>query len=369
MAKDQAKTILIIGTHMMSIYNHRLELIKKLLSLGYEVCIAAPEGEEADELVKLGCKIILMKVDTRGTNIQKDLRLIKDLHKIFKETHPDIILTFYTKTNIYGGILAKKMKIPYIENICGLGTSLVKDNYMGKFMKFLYKRALKKASFVFFQNKDNIKFITGQNIYNGPYTLLPGSGVSLSRYESLAYPKSSNIEFLFCSRILKEKGIEEYLSAARLIKKKYPDTVFHIAGPCDNSYTEIIQKNEDEGIIKYHGKLMDLHPLLAKTHCTVLPSYYPEGMANILLESAASCRPVITTGLPGCGETLDDNESGYIVKEKDVESLADAIEKFILLSSQEKEAMGLKGRKKMEREFDRDIVIDNYVSQIEKIIG
>lgn len=369
MASKSEYKILIIGSSMMSLYHHRLELIAKLLEQGYAVSVAAPAGGEEKDLEKLGVKFIDMPVDTRGTNVVKDLKLLRNLHKIFNSEKPDILLTFYTKTNIYGGIVAGFDGFPYIENICGLGTAIMKENVLGKLMRQLYKQALKKSSFVFFQNESNIAFINGNNIYRGVHDLLPGSGVSLERYTPQPYPKSEKTEFLFCSRILKEKGIDEYLAAAREVKKKYPDTVFHVSGPCDATYEQIIRENVEKGVIKYHGKLRDLHPLLKEIHCTVLPSYYPEGMANILLESSASARPIITTGLPGCAETVEDNVTGYVVKEKDVDSLVKAIEKFIELPWEEKEKMGIKGRHKMEREFDRRIVVDKYLDRIEKILS
>lgn len=363
------KKVLIIGTNMMNIYHHRLELIEALLSTGYEVIVAAPRGGEEKDLEKLGCRFIHMPVDNRGTSVKNDLGLIRNLAKIYKEEKPDVVLTFYTKTNIYGGIVAGWLKLPYIENVCGLGTSLSGKGMVSKIMKFLYTEALKKCSLVFFQNKHNIKFFTEENIYNGAYTLLPGSGVSLNRYKLLPYPIGNKIEFLFCSRILKEKGIDEYLSAAKEIKKKYPETIFHVAGPCDPSYKEIIEKAAEEGTIVYHGKIRELHPLMTKISCSILPSYYPEGTANILLESAASGRPIITTSLPGCGETVEDSITGFVVKEKNVQSLVEAIEKFIHISPSAKEKMGREGRRKMEQEFNRDIVINQYLKSIKDLVS
>lgn len=369
MSSKERKTILIIGTNMMNVYHHRLELIQALLKNNYEVVVAAPKGGEEKELEKIGCRFIDMPVDNRGTNIKRDLGLIKDLSRIYKEVNPDVVLTFYTKTNIYGGIVAGFKNIPYVENICGLGTSLARDNALSKIMRILYRQALRKARFVFFQNKSNQRFMEEKNIYHGAHDLLPGSGVSLKRYPVMPYPESNEVEFLFCSRILAEKGIDEYLQAASLIKKKYPNTKFHVVGPCEPEYKEKIGTLARDGEIEYHGKIQDLHPLMKRIHCSVLPSYYPEGMANILLESAASGRPIITTCLPGCGETVEDEVSGYVVKEKDYKDLADAMEKFILLSPSEKEKMGREGRKKMEREFDRDIVTHKYIRLIEDIVS
>lgn len=369
MSEIPVKSVLIIGTNMMNIYHHRLELIQKLLELNFKVTVAAPRGGEEKKLEKLGCHFIHMPVDNRGTNVKRDLGLIKDLSRVYKKVNPDVILTFYTKTNIYGGLVARWMKIPYIENICGLGTSLAGDGLLSKIMGAMYKEALKKSSFVFFQNKSNIKYITGRKIYNGSYDLLPGSGVSLNRYSLLPYPNTKKKEFLFCSRILKEKGIEEYIEAARVIKKKYPDTVFHVVGPCEPSQEAKMVDSIKKGDIVYHGKVMDLHPLMAKIHCCILPSYYPEGMANILLESAASGRPVITTGLPGCGETVEDNVTGFVMKEKDTDSLVRCIEKFLRLSHEEQETMGKAGRKKMEKEFDRSIVTQQYITIINNVVS
>lgn len=353
----------------MVIYHHRLELIKALLSQQYNVTVAAPKGGEEKELIKLGCQFINIPVDTRGKSLINDLRLIKNLIHIYKEVNPDIILTFYTKTNIYGGIVARYLNKSYIENICGLGSSLGSGSRIAKIMSRLYKEAIKRADLVFFQNEANRQFFLNKKLYSGKYKMLPGSGVSLERYKLLPYPESNNTEFLFVSRILKEKGFEEYVKAAYSIKKKYPETVFHVVGPCDAECKEMLDKAIEDGIVINHGKLFDIHGILKQIHCTVHPSYYPEGMANILLESAASGRPVITTALPGCGETVDNNFSGFIVKEKDTAALIDTMEKFILLDNATKKKMGEEGRKKMEREFDRNIVIDNYLRAIEEVIN
>ena len=361
------RKILIVGTNMMNIYHHRLELIQTLINSNYDVVVAAPKGGEEVGLKKIGCKFIHTPVDNRGTNIKNDLGLLRNLVKICRKEKPDVILTFYTKTNIYGGLVARMLKIPYVENITGLGSSLAGGGKIFKIMSFLYKEAVKSSFIVFFQNQSNYKFFTEKKLYKGRSKLLPGSGVSLERYVELPYPKSDTVEFLFISRILKEKGIEEYLKAAEIIKRKYPKSIFHVVGPCEPQYENIIHKADSEGIIQYHGKLYDVKNILNSTHCTVLPSYYPEGMANVLLESAASGRPIITTKLPGCGETVENNVTGFTVEEKNVDALVKALEKFILLKAEEKEKMGKEGRRKMEKEFDRNVVTKEYMRIIEEI--
>ena len=360
-------TILIVGTDMMNIYNHRLELIRKLLSLDYKVIVAAPRGGEEQALIKMGVKFIDTHVDNRGTNIKNDLKLLKDFVTIIKKEKPDVVLTFYTKTNIYGGLACRLTNTPYIENITGLGSAVAKGGTMQKLMIMLYGMAVKKAETVFFQNNFNEHFFKDHHIRVRRSIMLPGSGVSLKRFEPLVYPDDQTIEFLFVSRVIKEKGIEEYVEAAKKIKVKYPATLFHVVGPAHKDYEEYLRQAQDAGIIKYHGKTFDVMPYLRRSHCTVFPSYYAEGMANVLLESASSGRPIITTSCPGCGETVDDKVSGFLVKEKDVDDLIEKLESFITLPYQSKKKMGLAGRKKMEKEFDRNIVIDAYVSEIKRV--
>lgn len=360
--------ILIVGTDMMALYNHRLELIEKLTLLGFDVYVAAPRGGEEKKLEAMGVRFIDTHLDTRGKNIINDLRLLQNLIKIIREVTPDVVLTFYTKTNIYGGIACRITKTPYIENITGLGSAMMNGGIMQRVMKLLYKTAVADASNVFFQNRHNVQFFKENNMPVKRSRLLPGSGVSLDRFTTLEYPQDGKIEFCYISRILEEKGFREYIAAAEIIKKKYPGTIFHVIGPCAEEYLSELKEAEADGVIIYHGKSFDIIPFIRRSHCSVFPSYYAEGMANVILESASSGRPVITTSLPGCGEGVDDGVSGYIVKARDVDDLVEKIEKFILLPHALKRQMGLNGRLKMEREFDRNIVVDAYVEEINRIL-
>lgn len=361
-------TILIVGTDMMALYNHRLELIKRLISLGLGVTIVAPRGGEEKKLESEGVKFIDMQLQTRGKNILNDIRLLRNLVNVIKKEKPDVVLTFYTKTNIYGGIACRITHTPYIENITGLGSAMVNGGLMHHIMKILYKTAVAEASNVFFQNIYNVQFFKKHRMPVKRSRLLPGSGVSLERFTMLEYPLEGEMEFCFISRILEEKGYKEYIEAARILKQRHPEAVFHIVGPCDNEYLPELRAAEEEGVVIYHGKSFDIVPYLQKSHCSIFPSYYAEGMANVILESAASGRPVITTSLPGCGEGIDDGVSGFIVKAKDVDDLVAKMEKFISLPYETKKQMGINGRMKMEREFNREIVVDAYVEEIDRIL-
>ena len=362
------KKILIMVNRDFVLYNFRIELVERLLKEKYKVYICLPYGEKVDEMIKIGCKFIPVNIDKRGTNPFRDIKLIKDYFTIFRKIKPDIILLYTTKVCIYGGIVAGLMKIPYLENISGLGTAVENKSAIQNFMIMLYKLAVKKADRVFFQNKENMKFFKNHKIKCKNIKLIPGSGVNLERWHPMPYPDEKNgVHFLFIARVIKEKGIEEYLACAKYIRKKYPETVFHVLGPCDGDYKNILKSYQKNGIIKYHGMVQDTREFLEFSHCTIHPSFYPEGISNVLLESAACCRPIITTDRSGCADTVDDGISGFVFPQKNTNALIDRVEKFLALTNEQKKIMGLAGRKKVEKEFDRQIVVEAYMKEVEKI--
>ena len=198
--------------------------------------------------------------------------------------------------------------------------------------------------------------------------LIPGSGVSFKVHKALPYPKGNTLNFVFIARVLKEKGIEIYLRAAEEISQKYPNTRFHVCGKCeDQKYKYLLKEIEKKGWINYHGEQEDMIPIYRMSHCIVHPSYYPEGMSNVLLEAAAHCRPIITTNRAGCREIVDDGKSGFVIPIKDENALIGAIEKFIDMTWEQKRNMGIAGRAKVEREFDRKFVVNAYMEEIERI--
>lgn len=357
--------ILILANNDLGLYNFRKELIERLILEKNEIYISLPNGKRVKDLEELGCKYIETEVDRRGTNPVKDCKLLLKYFKILKQIKPNIVLTYTIKPNIYGGVACRIKKIPYICNITGLGTATENESIVQKLIIKLYKFALKKVKCCFIQNKENFKFIIDNKIAKEEKCkLIPGSGVNLEKFRLLQYPSDDKIEFLFIGRVMKEKGIDQYLEMAEHIKKKYPNTVFHVLGFCEEEYEIKLKQLEEKGIIKYHRLQDDIIPFIQNSHCTVHPTYYPEGMSNVLLESSASGRPIITTNRSGCREIIEDNKNGYIVREKDSKDLIDKVEKFIKLSNEEKRKMGLYGRKKMEKEFDRNIVIDAYINEI-----
>lgn len=362
--------VLILVNHDVVIYNFRLELVERLLNEGYEVYISSPYGERIDDLVSLGCKYVETEINRHGLNVFQEWKLLHHYKKIIKQIEPNVILTYTIKPNIYGAIAGRSFNIPVLANITGLGTAVENEGLMQKVSITLYKYAFKDIAKVFFQNKENQQFFVDNNIALGKHELLPGSGVNLQHFSLLEYPREDNgIEFVFISRIMKEKGIDQYLDAAKYITKQYPNTKFHVLGFCEEDYEDELHKLHEEGIILYHGMQKDVRKFLKTTHCTVHPTYYPEGMSNVLLESAASGRPIITTDRSGCREIVDDKVNGYVTNLKDSKNLIDSIEKFLTLSYQEKREMGIAGREKVESEFDREIVVDIYKNEINRILG
>lgn len=361
------KKILILANNDVGLYKFRKELMEELVKKN-EVYISLPYGEYVPQLMELGCQFIDTSIDRRGTNPITDLKLLLKYIKIIKKVKPDVVLTYTIKPNVYGGLACRIMHIPYIVNITGLGSAVENSGLMQKVTLYMYKLAMKKANCLFFQNKENEKFFNENGIIRGNHRLIKGSGVNLKQFHMLEYPPEGKIEFVFISRIMKEKGIDQYLEAAEYIKGKYTNTRFHILGFCEEAYEDKLKLMQDKGIIEYQGMQRDIRMYLEKYHCTIHPTYYPEGMSNVLLESAASGRPIITTNRSGCRETIDEGITGFIVKSKDSNDLIKKIEKFINQPYEKKKEMGIAGRTKIEREFDRQIVVNAYLDEIETII-
>lgn len=363
--KITKEKILFLVNHDVVIYNFRLELVERLLKEGYEVHISSPYGERIDELVDLGCIYHEIEVERHGMNPLSELKLLSNYRSLLNEVKPDYIFGYTIKPNIYGAIAAKEKKIPFIANITGLGTAVENPGPVQKLMILLYKFAFTDVQKVFFQNTENRQFFIDHKIAIDKHGLLPGSGVNLKRFSTKDYPNDKVIRFAFISRIMKEKGIDQYLEAAKIIKEKYKNVEFHICGFCEKEYEGKLNEYNENGIVIYHGMIRNVSEFLENIHCVVHPTYYPEGLSNVLLEACATGRPIITTDRSGCREVVDNGINGYKISQKNTQELVEAIDQFINLSFDEKKNMGLNGRKKVEKEFDREIVVNAYMKEIE----
>lgn len=358
--------ILIIGNHDDGIYSFRLELLLRLIKDGHKLYISVPFGNKKEKLETIGCHVLVTNFNRRGINPIKDLLLLKTYKKIMQKINPDIVLTYTIKPNVYGGLACQALKIPYIANITGLGTSLEKEGFLQKITKGLYKFGLKGAKNVFFQNTTNMNFMIENGIVKKDICkLLPGSGVNLTKYSLQEYPNDEKITFMFFSRIMEEKGINQYLKAAENISKRKKNVIFNVYGEFEDEYdNKYFNYLVNKKIINYYGETEDTIEAYKNCHCLIHPTYYPEGMSNVLLESLACGRPIITTDRPGCKEIVDDEINGFVVKQRNYQDLIEKIEKFLELSYEQKKQMGINGRRKVEREFDRNTVIEKYIEAI-----
>ena len=352
------------GNSDIVIYNFRLELVERLLQDGHEVHVVAPYGPRIDILKELGIFFYDIDIERHGTNPFRDFMLIRKYYSVYKSIRPDMVFSYTIKPNLYGGIACELLKIPYIPNITGLGTAVEIPGLVQKITLLLYKIAFRKVQTVFVQNTENKQFLIKHSIAKDKLVLLPGSGVNLERFSLLEYLPRDTVEFAFISRIMKEKGIDQYIDAAKYIRKKYPQTRFHICGFCEQEYEQQLKELTDAGIVQYHGMVMDIRDILENIHCTIHPSYYPEGLSNTLLESAACGKPLITTDRSGCREVIDDGVNGFICKQNDSQDLIKQIEKFLQMSWEDRRKMGIASREKVEKEFDRQFVVEKYVKEL-----
>ena len=363
------KTILVFSNHPSWTYNLRGEVLKALVARGYRVIVAVGDGPEVNLLKEIGCESVDVPFNRHGTNPLKEFSLFHEYKRLLKSIKPDVLLTYTIKPNLYGSFLSKRRHIPCVANITGLGTAVEYPGMMRNVLLRIYKVAFNGIYKVFFQNTMNRDLFLSNKIVKDNYELLPGSGVNTTRFKQLPYPDDKTIEFVFVSRIMREKGIDEYLDAAIYIRAHYPNTRFHICGFCEQDYEQRLKELESKGIVITHGMVSDIVQVHKRIHCLILPTYYPEGMSNVLLEACASGRPIITTNRPGCGEIIDDGVNGYVVQEKNSSDLISKIEKFIKLSQEERVQMGINGRRKVEREFNRQIVVERYLRAINEAVG
>lgn len=364
------KRVLFLAQHFITLFSFRRELIENLVEEGHEVFLSLPDADENSFFKNLGCKIIPTLIDRRGVDPIKDLKLLLFYRKMFKEIDPDIIFSYTIKPNVYGTMVSNRRKrksglrYRHVCNITGTGGTFLENNFVAKICRFLYRHSVKYCYKVYFQNSsDRDLFIENKMIRNN-WEMLPGSGVNLDQFKPYPLPIGDSVNFLFIGRVMKLKGIDEYLEAARRIKEKYPNTNFFIAGFVEEGeYKEKVSRYGDAVVPL--GFIKDIAKEIMKCHCTILPSHGGEGVPNVLLESAAMGRICIGSRIPGTKDVIEDGVTGYLFNAGDVEGLVESIEKVIHLNPSERVEMGLAGRKKVEQEFDRNIVIHKYMNEVE----
>jgi len=382
------KKIIIAANSAFNLTNHRVGLINGLLNEGYKVLAISPIDEFASRLKELDCHHVPLQMDRKGTNIGRDLLLFWRYRILMQQHKPDIYLGFTAKPNIYGSLAAQSLGIPVINNISGLGTvfgamsTTLYGRFLSRLVRILYRFALLRSKKIFFQNKDDYHEFFEKGVVKDHLTdLLPGSGVDLNRFTykpitvNQLSPKVNNekkkTRFLLISRMLWDKGIGEYVKAARFLTRRYPRSEFCMIGFLDFQNPEAISEAQinqwiAEGIVQNLGVINDVRSEIVKADCVVLPSRFREGTPRSLLEAAAMGRPIITTNSIGCRETVDDGVSGYLCIPSDSVDLSKKMERLIQLNDTQRYEMGRCGRKKMETQFDEQIVVQKYLEVISR---
>ena len=357
-----------------NLYNFRGNLIRYLINEGYRVSVLAPPDVFSLRLAELGCTVIDLPMDNKGTNPWRDYQTLRDFKRIYRQIRPDIVMHYTIKPVVYGSLAARSLRIPVINTITGLGTAFLRKGWLMRLVERLYRVSQRWPAQVFFQNRDDHELFINRDLVDIRKTeCLPGSGVDLTRFNSSPYPnEQSSIIFLLMARMLRDKGVGEFVKAARQLKTQFPRARFQLLGPLGVANPTAIPSCEmtiwaAEGLVEYFGETDDVRPFVAASHCVVLPSYR-EGTPKSLLEAAAMARPIITTDTPGCRDVVDQGVNGLLCRVQDAEDLTAKMTDFIQLSPEKRRQMGLAGRKKMDREFDEQKVIARYVRAIKELL-
>lgn len=370
--KSKEKTILICSNYAWTVYNFRLSLISFLKKNGYRVEVLTEFDGYEEKLADKVDAIHPLFISRDGINPITDLLTIFSILKKLFLIKPDIYFAFSIKPVIYGSIAANILRIPSIVMITGLGTGFLLDNWVTRVIKFLYRFSLKACSTVFFQNADDRNlFIENNLIPPSIAKQTPGSGIDLNTYKYYELEDKEEVIFLLIARMLWDKGIKEYIEAAEVIKSRYSNARFQLLGPIGVLNRSAIDKNViydwvESGIIDYYPETDDVISFIKQSTCIVLPSYR-EGTSKVLLEAASIGRPIITTDVTGCKEIVNDGVNGYLCKVKDSKDLSKMMEKYLCLTHGQRLLMAQKGRLKMEKEFNQNLVFDLYLQSIREL--
>lgn len=365
------KVAIVLNTSW-NIYNFRMNFVKALLKKGYEVHTVAPTDEFTHYLTEAGCIHHPVTMDSRGINPIKDTALIFELWSIYRKIRPDMVLHYTIKPNVYGALAASFLRIPSINNVCGLGTVFLKKNLLSIIAKFLYRTTFRFPRKVFFQNPDDRDlFVSKKLVPLHSVDLVPGSGIDLARFTPGPFQRNKKFTFLLISRLITDKGIMEYVEAVKMLKAKGFDAHFQILGAKDPNHQRgislsIIDSWIASNTVEYLGTTQDVQPFIKSADCVVLPSYR-EGAPHTLLEAASCGKPIIATDVPGCHSVVKNNYNGLLCKLKDPQDLAEKMVRMAGSDDNTLKTFGENGRKKMEAEFDEVLVINKYLETLEKL--
>jgi len=367
--------IAIVSNTTWNIVNFRLSLIKVLVEKGHKVLVISPRDRYVDVLEADGIQHIDIYMDNKGNSPLRDLRTLASFFSCYSRNRFDLVLHYTIKPVIYGGLVSRVLGVPYISTITGLGTVFIRESLITRLVHSLYRISQKRAHRVFFQNRDDMALFLHHGMVGSHLAaIVPGSGINTDYFCcSSASINEDGFVFLLVARMLRDKGVYEFVEAARAVRAKYSRIRFQLLGPVDvENNTAIPQKTIDkwcaEGVVEYHPTVDDVRPFLQSATCVVLPSYR-EGLPRTLLEAAAMGKPLIATDTPGCRDVVLDGVNGYLCRVADVTDLAEKMELIINLSLSERQEMGKRGREKVKRNFEEKIVIEKYLDVIDSILN
>lgn len=353
------KKILILTNHSYMLYRFRRELIEKLMET-HEVVLSMPFVGHEDDFKAMGLHCIETDVDRRGVNPKTDAQLLHTYVSLLRREQPDLVITYSIKPNIYGGLACERLGIPFYANVQGLGTAFERRG-IAELVTTMYRMAFRRVRTVFFENEADAAVFRSKHILSAEkQRVLNGAGINLEHYALQPYSEHDVVHFLYLGRLMKEKGMDELFAAAWRLHQEGHKFVLDLVGFFEDEYQAEVERLQADGIAVFHGFQAEPRPFYAAADCVVMPSYH-EGMSNVLLEAAATGRPVITCDIPGCRETVDDGVSGYLCRVRDADSLYAAMRRFLELDPAARQTMGAAGREKMERAFDKRAIVRETV--------
>ncbi|MFC0397853.1 glycosyltransferase family 4 protein [Paraburkholderia rhizosphaerae] len=371
------RVILVCNTSF-AIYTYRQGLIRTLVERGVQVTVIAPRDRTTDLLAQMGCRHIELAVASKGTNPLADLRTMWQLFRLYRSLRPHIVFHYTIKPNIYGSVAARLAGVASVAVTTGLGYVFIQKSRAAEVAKRLYRFAFRFPREIWFLNRDDEAAFIDQKllVYPERARLLHGEGVDLVQFAPAPLPeRSSRAAFVFVliGRLLWDKGIGEYVEAARQLRKRYPSARFQLLGPLGVDNPSALSRADvdawqQEGIVEYLGEAHDVRPIIAAADCVVLPSYR-EGVPRTLMEAAAMSRPIVATDVPGCREVVEHNVNGLLCEVRSVESLAAQLARMLDMSDAQRRAMGERGRQKVASEFDERLVIERYKDLLKNLTG
>ena len=368
---DKMKIAIVINT-TWNIYNFRLGLIKGLQKKGHEIIAIGPRDDYAQKLIEEGCQFAHLPIEATGVNPLTDLLLIRSFYRLYKKVKPDVVLHYTIKPNIYGAVAARFLSIPSVNNVSGLGTVFLNNNLSSKIAQFLYRFAFKFPIKVFFQNEYDIDlFIKKKLVKRGITGVLPGSGIDLKKFTPAVFSRNEPFKFLMVSRVIIDKGILEYIDAAKELRKSGLNAEFLLLGAKDPDHKRGIPLRDidswtDSGLIKYLGTTDDVKREIRSADCIVLPSYR-EGTPRTLLEAAACGKPLLASNVPGCNNVVIDGINGLLCEVKNAKDLAKKMDAIMQFDEVTLKKFGENSRMLVEEKFDEQIVVQKYLTVIDSI--